>query len=65
MISWEPNVAPWNAGYIDNFWIKFESGKRNWDSTIERKAGGVDPMKEPDLQQLTFTLSSALPYMRS
>ena len=59
MISWEPHGSPWNAGYIANFWSKFASGERSWDSTIERKAGGVDPLREPDIQQLVFTLSSA------
>ena len=59
MISWEPQGSPWNSGYIANFWTKFESGEREWDSTIERKAGGVEPLREPDLQQICFTLSSA------
>ena len=58
MISWQSHGTPWNAGYIANFWSKFESGERSWDSTIERKAGGVDPVQEPDLQQLSFVLSS-------
>ena len=59
MVSWEASGSPWNAGYISNFWSKFESGERTWDNTIERKAGGIDPMKEPDVQFLTFTLSSS------
>ena len=59
MVSWEAGGSPWNAGYISNFWSKFESGERTWDNTIERKAGGIDPLKEPDVQYLNFTLSSS------
>ena len=59
MVSWEPNGSPWNKGYIANFWSKFVSGERSWDSTIERKAGGIEELKEPDIQQMTFTLSSS------
>ena len=59
LMSWEAHGSPWNKGYIANFWSKFESGERSWDNTIERKAGGVDSLKEPDIQQISFSLSSA------
>ena len=59
MVSWESRGSPWNTGYIANFWSKFESGERSWDSSIERKAGGGDCLREPDPQMLTFTLSSS------
>ena len=42
MASWEANGTPWNSGYIASFWEKFASGERTWDTTIERKAGGID-----------------------
>ena len=59
MVSWEAQGTPWNAGFIANFWAKFESGEKFWDSTIERKAGGIDSSAEPDLQRFTLVLASA------
>ena len=59
IVSWEANGTPWNPGQIGYFWSKFESGERVWDSSLERKAGGIDAMVEPDLQRFTLYLSSA------
>ena len=46
-LSWQnPRGAPWSAGYISSFWQKFEDGERTWDTSIDRKVGGVIP--DPD-----------------
>ena len=46
-LSWQnPGGAPWSAGYISSFWEKFEDGEKTWDTSIDRKCGGVIP--DPD-----------------
>ena len=46
-LSWQnPGGAPWSAGYISSFWQKFEDGEKTWDTSIDRKCGGVIP--DPD-----------------
>ena len=43
-LSWQnAGGAPWNKGYISSFWQKFEDGERTWDTSVDRKIGGVMP----------------------
>ena len=52
---------PWNTGYITNFWSKFESGEKTWDTTIDRKAGGavLSYDKDVDVTTLKFSVVSS------
>ena len=69
-LSWEPAAGPFNTGYIASFWSKFESGEKQWDVTIDRKAGGVEvSMEKPiELNALKFSVagvSSIMALMRA
>jgi len=59
-LSWQnPGGAPWNKGYISSFWKKFEDGERTWDTSIDRKVGGVTP--DPDAIDGTNFVGRACP----
>ena len=47
-----------HGGYVASFWSKFEAGEKTWDTMIDRKAGVIDSKKNPDMQQMSFVLSS-------
>ena len=42
MVSWECPNGIWNEGYIAKWWQKFADGEATWDTSIERKAGGIE-----------------------
>ena len=52
-----------NVGYIDSFWKKIESGERIWDSTSDRKAGGVPLKRETDHGCAAFVVANATSVM--
>lgn len=59
-LSWQnAGGAPWNKGYISSFWKKFEDGERTWDTSIDRKVGGVTP--DPDAIDGTNFVGRACP----
>jgi hypothetical protein len=61
MLDWSAGDRPWNVGYIKDFWSKFESGERIWDSTLERKGGGygaVD-LAKVEMKSLSLRLDSS------
>ena len=64
-INWEPVGGPWNTGYIASFWSKFASGEKAWDSTLERKAGGIalEFDRDVDLDNMKFTVVNATSVM--
>ena len=59
--NWESVGAPWNTGYIAISWSKFESGEKAWDTTLDRKAGGipVEYDKDTDITTLKFSVAGA------
>ena len=60
-LNWESVGAPWNTGYIASVWSKFESGEKAWDTTLDRKAGGI-PLeydKDTDIATLKFSVAGA------
>ena len=69
-LNWESVGAPWNTGYIASFWSKFESGEKVWDTTLDRKAGGipVEYDKDVEISALKFSVvgaSSIMALMRA
>ena len=69
-LNWESVGAPWNTGYIASFWAKFESGEKTWDTTLDRKAGGIpmDYDEDTDITTLKFSVvgaSSIMALMRA
>ncbi len=59
MIDWSSSSGPWNAGYIGQFWSKFESGEKTWDPTIDRKAGGATVSPDMSFDGLNLSVVSA------
>lgn len=58
MLDWTNNGMPWNKGHID-FWFKgFKNGEKQWDTSIERFAGGIPLSKNMEFSDLNFSLSS-------
>ena len=60
MLSWECPSGIWNEGYIAKWWQKFESGQTTWDTSIERKAGGIEISQGMDFKTLSaFIVANA------
>ena len=61
--SWLPPNGPWNTGYITAFSEKIKSGAKPWDTSIERKAGGINVAEKIDWDSATFHLSNTASFV--
>ena len=67
-LNWQSAGTPWNAGYIQSWWSKFESGEKHWDITLDRKAGGPVVTDQMDINSILLTCvggSSIMALMRA